>query len=143
MKFPRNARIFRGQLDAAPFMAVLFLLVMFLMLGTLVYTPGVHIRLPAAQGLAGTDKRSETVAIDANGQFYYENRAIGENELQTRLARVVKNSAEPLALIVRADEGVSWKMMSRVNALAQSAGFAEAIWATMPRALTTPAEHSR
>ena len=26
MKFPRNARIFRGQLDAAPFAAVLFLL---------------------------------------------------------------------------------------------------------------------
>ena len=26
MKFPRNARIFRGQLDAAPFAAVFFLL---------------------------------------------------------------------------------------------------------------------
>jgi hypothetical protein len=40
MKFPRNARIFRGQLDAAPFAAVLFLLVIFLMLGSLVYTTG-------------------------------------------------------------------------------------------------------
>jgi len=34
MKFPRNARIFRGQLDAAPFAAVFFLLVLLLMLGT-------------------------------------------------------------------------------------------------------------
>ena len=40
MKFPRNARIFRGQLDAAPFAAVFFLLVIFMMLGSLVYTPG-------------------------------------------------------------------------------------------------------
>lgn len=40
MRFARNARIFRGQLDAAPFAAVFFLLVIFMMLGSLVYTPG-------------------------------------------------------------------------------------------------------
>jgi biopolymer transport protein ExbD len=57
MKFPRNARIFSSQLDAAPFATVAFLLVIFMMLGSLVYTPGVHIQLPVAEGLAGTDKQ--------------------------------------------------------------------------------------
>jgi len=40
MKFPRNARIFRGQLDAAPFAIVFFLLVLFLMLASLVSLDG-------------------------------------------------------------------------------------------------------
>jgi biopolymer transport protein ExbD len=51
MKFPRNVRIFRGQLDAAPFACVFFLLLIFIIMGTLVYTPGVRIKLPAANGL--------------------------------------------------------------------------------------------
>ena len=72
MKFPRNARIFRGQLDAAPFAIVFFLLVIFLMLSSLVYTPGVHIELPVADGLTGTEK----LRIDA---FYHKNR-IGHSE---------------------------------------------------------------
>ena len=56
MKFPRNARIFRGRLDVAPFAAVFFLLATFLLLGSLVYTPGVRLELPEADDLPGTDK---------------------------------------------------------------------------------------
>ena len=36
MKFPRNAKIIRSHFDAAPFAAVFFLLVIFLMLGALI-----------------------------------------------------------------------------------------------------------
>ena len=45
MKFPRNARITRGLQDAAPYASVFFLLVLFVMLGSLVYTPGVQVPL--------------------------------------------------------------------------------------------------
>ena len=48
MKFPRNARISRGHLDAAPFAGVLFCLLIFLLLASLVYTPGVLINLPTS-----------------------------------------------------------------------------------------------
>ena len=48
MKFPRNARIFRGQLDAAPYAIVFSCLLLFLLLSSLVYTPGVSIRLPVS-----------------------------------------------------------------------------------------------
>ena len=49
MKFPRNARIFRGQLDASPFVGVLFLVAIFLLLNSsLVFVPGIAINLPEA-----------------------------------------------------------------------------------------------
>ena len=141
MKFPRNARIFRGQLDAAPFAAVFFLLVMFLLLGSLVYTPGVHIQLPLADDLPGTDKPTIAVAVDAAGQLYFENQAIKEVELRGRLRKAAKDSREPLALVVRADKAVSWERIARLLALAQQAGISEAIWATMPRPLAAPGQH--
>jgi biopolymer transport protein ExbD len=45
MRFARHAKIFRGPLDAAPVAGVLLLLMMFMLLGSLVYTPGVLVDL--------------------------------------------------------------------------------------------------
>jgi biopolymer transport protein ExbD len=141
MKFPRHARIFRGQLDAAPFAAVFFLLVIFLMLGSLVYTPGVHIQLPVADGLAGTDQRTIPVAMDANGLLYFENQWIQENELSTRLRKAVTDFApEPLALVVQADRAVPHEMIVRLATLAQEAGISNAILAVLPPPMATPGQ---
>lgn len=136
MKFPRNARIFRGQLDAAPFAAVFFLLVIFLMLSSLVYTPGVRLQLPVADNLPGTDKPTVSVAIDPGGRLYYENQIIERGQLQARLRAVASTSAEPLTLIVQADQGVSYRMLVDLTMLARDAGISEAWLATLPRAFS-------
>ena len=103
MKFPRNARIFRGQLDAAPFAAVLFLLVLFLMLSTLMYTPGVRLQLPLADDLPGTENRTVGVALDHGGRYYYENQLVQEQQLANLLRQAAKASPQPLTLVVYAE----------------------------------------
>ena len=144
MRFPRNASIFRGQLDTAPFAAVFFLLVIFMMLGSLVYTPGarLELQLPRADGLPGTDKPSVAVAVDADGRLYYENQWIEENDLRRRLQEVVRKSAEPLTLVVQADKAVSYEMCLRLALLARDAGISEALLATMPRPYAAPTPRS-
>ena len=144
MKFPRNATMLRGQLDVAPFAAVFFLLVIFMMLGTLVYTPGarLELQLPGADGLPGTDKPAVSVAIDADGRLYYENQWIEENDLKRRLQEVVKKSAEPLTLVVQADKAVSYEMCLRLALLARDAGISEALLATLPRPYAAPSPRS-
>ena len=103
MRFPRNTRIFRGQLDAAPFAGVFFLLVIFLLLNSsLVFTPGVPIELPAAVSLPGTANRVLVVAFDENGQLYFENQVIGRDQLKEKLQTAVSESRQPLSLIVQA-----------------------------------------
>jgi biopolymer transport protein ExbD len=141
MKFPRNARIFRGQLDAAPFAAVFFLLVIFLMLGSLMYTPGVRIELPMADDLPGIDKPNVSVAIDSGGRYYYGNKLVPENQLPGLLSNAVVASTEPLTLIVHADRAVSTEMFVRLAMLARSAGFTNAVLATLPR--PTPVRQSK
>ena len=134
MKFPRNATILRSQLDAAPFAAVFFLLVLFLMLASLVYTPGarLQLQLPRAERLPGTDKPSVSVAIDADGRLYYENQRIEEKALRGRLQEAARKSSEPLTLVVRADKSVNYERLMRLTLLARDAGIPEALLATLP-----------
>jgi biopolymer transport protein ExbD len=141
MKFPRNARLLRSQLDAAPFASVFFLLVMFMMLGSLIYTPGarVELQLPRATGLAGTDKPTVSVAIDADGRLYYENQWIEEKALRGRLQEAARKSSEPLTLVVQADKSVSYERLMRLTLLARDAGIPEALLATLPGPLAPPA----
>ena len=139
MKFPRNARIFHGQLDLAPFATVLFLLVMFLFLSSLIYTPGIQLHLPLADNLPGTDKPKVAVAIDASGRLYFENQLIDEAELKLRLTRAVARATEPLVLVVQADQAVRYDHVVRLGLLAREAGLSDAWLATLPRAYAPPA----
>lgn len=134
MKFTRNARLLRSQLDVAPFAAVFFLLVIFMMLGSLIYTPGarVELQLPQGRGLPGTDKPTVSVAIDAEGRLYYENQWIDEKALLGRLREAASKSSDSLTLVVQADKRVAHERVIRLELLAREAGIAEALQATLP-----------
>ena len=143
MKFPRTVQVFRGQLDAAPFAAVFFLLVIFLMVGSLVYTPGVRLQLPGANDLPGLNQPSVSVAIDKNGRLYFENQWIEESELRARLRAMAANSAQPLTLLVHADKQATYEMILRLRLLARDAGIPEAFLATLPRPYAESAPRSK
>jgi biopolymer transport protein ExbD len=133
MKFPRHNKIFRGQLDAGPYAAVFFLLIIFLLLSSsLVFTPGVPIRLPEAANLPGTANPTVVVAVDENGQFYFQNQVSDEARLKEKLRAAVANASEPLTLIVQADEDVKYTTVVRLALLAREVGIKEALMATRP-----------
>ena len=131
MRFPRQTKIFRGQLDVAPFAAVFFLLVLFLLIqSSLVFTPGVPIHLPTASGLPGVDSPKVVVAIDARGQLYYENQIIGAKALRTSLQTKVSQAKEELTLVVQADQNVTWERLAELSLLAEQAGIRSVLMAT-------------
>jgi biopolymer transport protein ExbD len=140
MKFARHARLLRNQLDAAPFASVFFLLVIFMMLGSLIYTPGarLELQLPQGKGLPGTDNPTVKVAIDADGRLYYDNEWIEEKVLRGRLQELARKSSEPLTLVVQADKSVSYERLMRLTLLARDAGIPEALLATLPGPMAQP-----
>ncbi|HEY6169685.1 MAG TPA: biopolymer transporter ExbD [Verrucomicrobiae bacterium] len=134
MRFPRNAKLFHGQFDAAPFVAVVFIVVLFFVVqSALVFTPGVKIQLPAAEGFSGTGNPTVAVAIDVAGQLYFENQVIKEDELRERLRALVAQAKQPLTLVIQADEGVSNQATVRLCKVARELGIAEALLATRPK----------
>ena len=133
MKFPRNARIFRGQLDASPFVGVLFLVAIFLLLNSsLVFVPGVAIKLPEAADLPGATGRTVTVAVDANRHFYLRDQIIKESDLQVELRKAVLGTKEPLTLMLVADKTIPLDTIVQLAKLARAAGLKEAILVTRP-----------
>ena len=139
MKFPRNSRLLRSPFDLAPFAAVLFLLVIFLMLGALAPISGLPLRLPVADNLPGTDKPTVTVVVDANGRFYFANQIVNEDKLKSALKTAVQKSREPLTLVIQADKAVTYDQFIHLTLLAREAGIQNALLATLPRAVTAPA----
>lgn len=140
MKFPRNARLLRSTLDVAPFAVVFFLLVIFLTLASLLPTPGLALRLPAASDLPGTDKPTVAVAIDPGGRLFFANQIVTENELKTHLYAAMKNSHEPLTLILQADQAVPYGQLVHLTMLAREVGIHDVLLATLPQVVNEPGQ---
>jgi biopolymer transport protein ExbD len=138
MKFPRNTRLLRNPFDIAPFAAVFFLLVIFLMLATLLPAPGIPLQLPGAENLPGTDRPTVSMAVDANDRLYFASQIVSEAQLKSALAAAARNSREPLTLVIQADRTVTYGQLVRLTLLARDAGIQHALLATMPRLVNTP-----
>jgi biopolymer transport protein ExbD len=136
MKFPRNTRLQRSPFDVAPFAAVFFLLVIFLMLATLLPTPG--LQLPLADNLPGTDKPTVALAVDAGGRLYFANQVISETQLTSALRAAAGRAPGPLTLVINADKTVTYEQLVHLTSLARGAGIQTALLATLPRAITAP-----
>ena len=133
MKFPRTTRLLRNPFDIAPFAAVFFLLVIFVMLATLLPAPGIPLQLPGAENLPGTDRPTVSVAVDANDRYYFASQIVSEAQLKSALAAAARNSHEPLTLVIRADQTVTYGRLVRLTLLARDAGIRSALLATLPR----------
>ncbi len=72
MRFARHAKIFRGPLDAAPVAAVMLLLMLFMLLSSLVYTPGVLVTL--GQG-------GQTITVTRTNSVVFAGRTYKPEEL--------------------------------------------------------------
>jgi biopolymer transport protein ExbD len=132
MRFPRNARITKGSLEAAPWAAVMFLLIIFIMLCGLLYTPGVRVQLPVADELPGINGPSIRVAMDSAGRLYYRNQLIDENALVQTLTEFAKAAPEKPTLVVEADKQATYDQLIHLTRLARKAGIHDALLATLP-----------
>jgi biopolymer transport protein ExbD len=130
MRFPRTTRIYHGQLDASPFVGVLFLLAIFLLLNSsLVFTPGVPIRLPESAELPGVIGPTVTVAVDSGGKLYYRNQIITESDLKLKLCQAVSEVKKSVTLVLQADKSVPNETLVRLANLARECGIREALLA--------------
>ena len=140
MKFPRNTKIFRGQLDAAPVASVLFVFMILLLLHpAFVFLPGVPVNLPETVDLPGTTNPKAVVVIDRGGQIYFESQAIDESALREQLETAVLKNKGLLTLVVQADKETRHETLVHLAALAREVGIREVLLATRPQLAPVPA----
>jgi biopolymer transport protein ExbD len=138
MKFPRRTRLLRNPFEATAYASVFFLLVLFLSLGSRLYTPGVRINLPEAANVPGTDQPTITVAMDANGQYYFQNQIIGTADLKQRLTQATTQAPEPLTLVIMMDKSARFEDLLALQLLAREVGLPEVLIATAAPTASKP-----
>ncbi len=94
--------------------------------------PGIRVELPELAGLSGTSRPTLVVAVNLNGQIFFENQIILEKDLKKRLAAAARQAKGPLALALYADKAVEYDLILRLSQLARAAGIAEIILAARP-----------
>jgi len=121
MKFPRTAKILRSQFDVAPFAAVFFSLLIFVLLAALLPVPGLRMSLtpPSAADLPGVSGPMIALAVDAQNRLYLDNQIVTEPILRTSLAAAAKAAREPLTLVIHADKAVSYDELAHLALLAR------------------------
>jgi biopolymer transport protein ExbD len=130
MRYPRNARVFRGPVDGFLVAGVLFLLLIIVLLHSrLTFVAGVPIQLPAGEDGPGVTNATVTVAVDAQGQVYYQNQLAKEEDLKAGMVRAVESAPGPVTLVLLADRSVSLEVVLRLNRLARSAGIRDSVLA--------------
>lgn len=140
MRFPRKAKLFRGQLEAYPIVGVLLLLFLFVLLNsTMVFTPGVAINLPEGGEVPGLTNATVVVAVDARGQLYYQNQLAQESEVRRAIETMVGRGQGPVTLVLMADRAVPGDMIVRLVQLGRASGVRDAVLATRPPAGTAAA----
>jgi biopolymer transport protein ExbD len=130
--------VFRGQLDAAPYAGVFFLLALFLLLNSsIVFTPGVPIDLPEAANVPGVTGPTLAIAVDDGSRIYFDNQVTNEERLRQRLRDAVASTPD-VTLVIQADDDVKWATLARLILVAKEAGVKRAVPATRPPAIPLP-----
>lgn len=143
MKFPRNAKVLRSHFDVAPFAAVFFLLLIFVMLAAILPTAGIPLHSfqpPEAAELPGPNTPSVAMAVDANTNLYFGNQIVSEGVLKTGLRMATNTANRPLTLIIHADKGVSYNTLVHLSLLARGCGITNIWLATLPGVEDSPAK---
>lgn len=142
LRFERRLKPITGRLEIAPFVGVCLLVILFLTLQSqLAPPPGIRIRLPESATAApmGAVSLTLVVAVDREEVFYYDHQAIKEEDLKLRLTARIKETREPVTVLVQADEAVRQAAVVRVAAIARAAGAQEVVIATRPPLFPPPA----
>ena len=104
MKFKRRVFIRKGNLDIAPLVDVIFLLLIFFMLtSSFVFQPGIKVELPRAVTSDVVYEKSVIVYLTGDEEIYYNNRIIDLTELRSRLNIAAKKGK---SLLIKSDQSV-------------------------------------
>jgi biopolymer transport protein ExbD len=123
---------FNPEINTTPLVDVMLVLLIIFMLTVPVMTDSVKIDLPRAANQPNEVKpQTINLAIDAQGQVYWNSAPIDEASMHTRIAEAAKATPQP-ELHLRADLNTPYEKVAQVMAAAQSGGLTKMGFVTDP-----------
>jgi biopolymer transport protein ExbD len=121
MRFPRQAKIFRGQLDAAPVAAVFFLLVLMLMLQyAQTFIPGVRVELKEPGEVREDPGR--TIRVLRTGKIDFREKRYDIEDLERYFREETQLNRLPRNFFFDVEPGADTNLVKRVESVALEVG---------------------
>lgn len=123
MRFKRHVEFKKGQLDIAPLIDVVFLLLIFFMLtSSYIFQPGIKINLPKAVTSEAIHEQNLIITINDKDLIYLNNRPLTLKQLKSHL----KNAAtEDRPLLIKADRKASLGKVVQIWDMCREAGLTQ------------------
>lgn len=116
MRFPRHAKIFRGQIDPAASAGLFFIFAFFLMLyGSHTFIPGVRVRLEETP--ESPEITARLLKIKKTGEVLYLGHPYTEAQFTARFREQAKLGTLPRRLIFDHEPGADEQMVARLEHL--------------------------
>lgn len=121
-----------SEINTTPLVDVMLVLLIIFMITAPLLTHAVKIDLPKASSQA-TDEKPQTIslALRADGQLFWNDQALPEAELPTRLAEAASRQPQP-ELHLRADRETRYQKIAEVMSAARQAGVQKMGFITQP-----------
>ncbi|MGV3772465.1 MAG: ExbD/TolR family protein [Verrucomicrobiales bacterium] len=117
MRYPRHAKVFRGQIDAAPLASVFFLLVIFLFLNySLVFVPGIMINLEEPRETSSTPLPRLNIA--RSGELTYRKSEMSLEKFEQRIKEESLAGKAPTVIYYKADPEANRQLIQQIKNLA-------------------------
>ncbi len=113
------------EINVAPFVDVMLVLVVIFMIAAPLLTVGVPVDLPkAAVDPLNEEKEPLIITLDAEGRVYLQESEISHDVLIPRLV-ALSNANPDLRVFVRGDEAINYGRVMEVMGLVSEAGFSK------------------
>jgi biopolymer transport protein ExbD len=111
-----------ADINVTPMVDVMLVLLVIFIITAPLFTHAVKLDLPNAQSAPAPEK-PETISLSINGEgrIFWNNEAIGQKDLDARLATIAQKKPQP-ELQLRADKSTRYEVIAQVMAAAQTNG---------------------
>ena len=105
MRFKRRVFLEKGNLDIAPLIDIIFLLLIFFMLtSSFIFQPGIKINLPKALTSEVIQRENLVIVVTEDSSIYIDDREITDEELASRI-KIAGKKSKPI--LIKADSRAS------------------------------------
>ena len=125
-----------AEINVTPLVDVMLVLLVIFIITAPLLAHSLLLELPAENApVAETQPDTIQLAIDGQGQLFWNDQALSDDELKSRLLEVAGRSGEKPELQLRADQATRYERIALVMAAAQNAGLNRIGFITAPGAL--------
>ena len=123
MRSVRHRRKPMAEINVVPYIDVMLVLLVIFMVTAPLLTPGVKVDLPqaAAAAVDNPDRETLVVTVDRKGKLFLDEREIGAETLQAKVAAILRVRPQTPVLI-RGDRQAAYNDVVQTMVLLQAAG---------------------